>query len=113
MPSLTTQRQPTKILKKLATKPSINNNNSNNNSTSNPHSIEPTIHSTAPKKSKNSRVVTRTRRVQPIERDENGQPKLPQQIGVLKVLELGKIITDRPSFHNERYIFPVGYTVSR
>jgi hypothetical protein len=60
-----------------------------------------------------SRIVSKTRRVQPIERDETGHPKLPQQIGVLTVVDLGKIKTDRDSFHNERYIFPVGYTVKR
>lgn len=71
-----------------------------------------TNHTTA-RRSKTAPVVTKTRRVQPVERDANGNPILPQQIGVLKVLNLGKIVTDRPNFHNERYIFPVGYTVSR
>ncbi|KAI7898377.1 F/Y-rich N-terminus-domain-containing protein [Cokeromyces recurvatus] len=79
-----------------------------------PHiSHEITTPSTPPKRSKMGRVSLKTRRVQPIERDADGKPKLPQQIGVLTVLNLGKIITDRPAFHNERYIFPVGYTVSR
>lgn len=68
---------------------------------------------TAPKRSKLTSLSVKTRRVQPIDRDEDGNPKLPQQIGVLTVLNLGTIVTDRPSFHNERYIFPVGYTVSR
>ncbi|GAA5796661.1 F/Y rich C-terminus-domain-containing protein [Helicostylum pulchrum] len=68
---------------------------------------------TAPKRSKLTSLSVKTRRVQPIDRDEDGNPKLPQQIGVLTVLHLGTIVTDRPSFHNERYIFPVGYSVSR
>ncbi|KAI8890421.1 hypothetical protein K501DRAFT_236686 [Backusella circina FSU 941] len=72
-----------------------------------------TVASAPPKRSKMSRIVSKTRRVQPIERDETGHPKLPQQIGVLTVVDLGKIKTDRDSFHNERYIFPVGYTVKR
>ncbi|KAF7724755.1 hypothetical protein EC973_000783 [Apophysomyces ossiformis] len=72
-----------------------------------------TVASAPPKRSKISRIAVKTRRVQPIERDDNGQPKLPQQIGVLTVLSLGKIVNDRDTFHNERYIFPVGYTVSR
>ncbi|KAI9469701.1 MAG: F/Y-rich N-terminus-domain-containing protein [Benjaminiella poitrasii] len=76
-------------------------------------SHEITTPSTPPKRSKMGRISLKTRRVQPIERDIDGKPKLPQQIGVLTVLKLGKIITDRPAFHNERYIFPVGYTVSR
>ncbi|KAI9494033.1 F/Y rich C-terminus-domain-containing protein [Zychaea mexicana] len=72
-----------------------------------------TVASAPPKRSKLSRLPTKTRRVQPIDRDEQGQPRLPQQIGVLTVLDLGKIVSDRDTFHNERYIFPVGYTVSR
>lgn len=67
----------------------------------------------APKRTKLTRMSVKTRRVQPIDRDIHGKPKLPQQIGVLTVLNLGTIVTDRPTFHNERYIFPVGYTVSR
>lgn len=72
-----------------------------------------TVASAPPKRSKFARIPVKTRRVQPIERDEHGQPKLPQQIGVLTVQSLGKIVSDRDTFHNERYIFPVGYTVSR
>lgn len=71
------------------------------------------VASAPPKRSKMSRIAVKTRRVQPIERDEHGQPKLPQQIGVLTVLSLGRIVYDRDTFHNERYIFPVGYTVRR
>lgn len=29
------------------------------------------------------------------------------------ILSLGKIVTDRPGFHNERYIFPAGYKATR
>ncbi|KAI8343834.1 F/Y-rich N-terminus-domain-containing protein [Blakeslea trispora] len=72
-----------------------------------------TVASAPPKRSKINRVNIKTRRVQPIERDSEGKPILPQQIGVLTVLNLGTIITDRDTFHNERYIFPVGYTVRR
>lgn len=72
-----------------------------------------TVASAPPKRSRINRINVKTRRVQPIERDINGNPVLPQQIGVLTVLNLGKIITDRDTFHNERYIFPVGYTVRR
>ncbi|KAI8365682.1 F/Y-rich N-terminus-domain-containing protein [Choanephora cucurbitarum] len=72
-----------------------------------------TVASAPPKRSKINRVNVKIRRVQPIERDDEGNPILPQQIGVLTVLSLGTIITDRDTFHNERYIFPVGYTVRR
>ncbi|CEP14767.1 hypothetical protein [Parasitella parasitica] len=65
------------------------------------------------KRSKLTPQSMKTRRVQPLERDSKGYPKLPQQIGVLTVHHLGTIVTDRPNYHNERYIFPVGYSVSR
>lgn len=72
-----------------------------------------TVVSAPPKRSKINRINIKTRRVQPIERDQFGHPKLPQQIGVLTVLNLGTIKKDVDTFHNERYIFPVGYTVKR
>ncbi|KAI7884833.1 hypothetical protein K492DRAFT_157982 [Lichtheimia hyalospora FSU 10163] len=75
-----------------------------------------TVSSAPPKRSRVVRNVmnnSKTRRVQPVERDEQGNVKLPQQIGVLTVVSLGKIVHDRDTFHNERYIFPVGFTVQR
>jgi hypothetical protein len=78
-----------------------------------PSVAETTVPSAPPKRSKISRVKARRRRVQPIERDEYGNPKLPQQIGVLTVVNLGRIETKRGTFHNERYIFPIGYSVKR
>lgn len=72
-----------------------------------------TVASAPPKRSKMSKAVVKTRRVQPVERDEHGNVRLPQQIGVLTVISLGKIVYDRDTFHNERYIFPVGFTVQR
>ncbi|KAI7905607.1 F/Y-rich N-terminus-domain-containing protein [Cokeromyces recurvatus] len=62
----------------------------------------------APKKQRTSR-----RRRLTIPRDENGKVKLPFQIASLNVLSLGKIEYERPGFHNDRYIFPIGYTVER
>jgi hypothetical protein len=115
-----------KVLKILANKPSSSSLPSPSlpYRRSNQHHLTPTsdaqlVHSSEPapitpaKRSKLTRFSVKTRRVQPIERNADGSPKLPQQIGVLTVLNLGTIVTDRPSFHNERYIFPVGYTVSR
>lgn len=75
-----------------------------------------TVSSAPPKRSRvvrNPMNHTKARRVQPVERDEQGNVKLPQQIGVLTVVSLGKIVHDRDTFHNERYIFPVGFTVQR
>jgi hypothetical protein len=108
-----------KILKRLANKPnsslpslSLQYHRSNQHDATLVHSSEPTP-IVPSKRSKLTRFSVKTRRVQPIERNADGSPKLPQQIGVLTVLNLGTIVTDRPNFHNERYIFPIGYTVSR
>ncbi|KAG0828116.1 hypothetical protein G6F29_007809 [Rhizopus arrhizus] len=48
-----------------------------------------------------------------IPRAEDGSIQLPVQIASLKVIDLGRIEYERPSFHNERYIFPIGYTAER
>lgn len=66
-----------------------------------------------PKRSKKPPIARNIRRVQPVERDEHGNYKLPAQVGILLVHQLGYIVPDRESFHNERYIWPVGFTVSR
>lgn len=41
--------------------------------------------------------------------DGDGRPILPLSLGVLTLLELGRVVTDRPEFHNKRYIWPVGF----
>ncbi|KAI8991569.1 F/Y-rich N-terminus-domain-containing protein [Mycotypha africana] len=101
------------IINKLNTTHTTSKTTTNDESPSSLRLIT-TIPSAPPKRSKiNTLKIQKVRRVQPIERDEHGKPKLPQEIGVLTVHSLGKIINDRPAYHNERYIFPVGYTVSR
>jgi chromodomain-helicase-DNA-binding protein 7 len=46
--------------------------------------------------------------------DDHGAPVLPMHIGLTALLlDLGHIVTDRPGFHNERYIFPAGFKSSR
>jgi hypothetical protein len=62
---------------------------------------------------RNRRVITEVRKVHPIPRDIHGAPVLPIQIGILTLINLGQIVFDRDTFHNERYIWPVGYTVKR
>ncbi|CAO0799603.1 unnamed protein product [Mucor circinelloides] len=108
--------------KKFANKPTLSSphrQSTNNAATTDSNTNMPTInmpphpHPPPHKRSKLTPQSVKTRRVQPIERDAQGRPKLPQQIGVLTVHRLGTIVTDRPNYHNERYIFPVGYSVSR
>ena len=48
-----------------------------------------------------------------IPRDRDGQIRLPFQIASLNIISLGQVEYDRPNFHNERYIFPIGYTAER
>nr|CAG8448156.1 8589_t:CDS:2 [Entrophospora candida]CAG8450477.1 10519_t:CDS:2 [Entrophospora candida] len=56
---------------------------------------------------------TKTMKVQYVEKDGEGNYKLPVQVGILTVLDLGHVVYDREAFHNDRYIFPVGYTIRR
>jgi len=53
------------------------------------------------------------RRAQHVDTDENGNAILPIRLGVMTLHSLGKVVYDRDTFHNERYIFPVGYTLTR
>ena len=65
------------------------------------------------KKRRQLEISSRVRSVQPVPRDDDGNYILPIQVGILTVLNLGHVVWDRDSFHNERYIWPVGYTVQR
>ncbi|KAJ2779174.1 hypothetical protein H4R18_004153 [Coemansia javaensis] len=58
-------------------------------------------------------IATKVRSVQPVPRDRSGNYEMPVQVGVLMVIRLGRVVWDRDAFHNERYIWPVGYTVQR
>ncbi|XP_060035829.1 transforming growth factor beta regulator 1 isoform X2 [Erinaceus europaeus] len=51
--------------------------------------------------------------VQPIALDPSGRPVFPIGLGGLTVYSLGEIITDRPGFHDENTIYPVGYCSTR
>lgn len=57
--------------------------------------------------------VIKPRRVQPIPRDENGQFIVPVQVGIFTILSLGKVDYRRPSFHTNRYIYPIGFKIQR
>ncbi|KAI9025440.1 F/Y-rich N-terminus-domain-containing protein [Hyaloraphidium curvatum] len=55
----------------------------------------------------------KAKRVQAVPRDEHGRPRLPARVGQFTVYALGTVVTDRDAFHSARYVFPVGYRVSR
>lgn len=76
-------------------------------------SVQTTNPNNSSKKRRQRTLNDRVRKVQPLPKDEHGSYVLPVQIGVLTVHHLGEIVYDRDSFHNERYIWPVGYKVSR
>lgn len=58
-------------------------------------------------------IASKIRSVQPVPCDMNGNYVMPVQVGILTVLCLGKVMWDHNAYHNERYIWPVGYTVQR
>ncbi|PVU91959.1 hypothetical protein BB561_004094 [Smittium simulii] len=62
---------------------------------------------------RNIDMNSKIRSVQPVEKNINGDYVLPVQVGILTVLSLGKVIYNPSNFHNERYIWPVGYMVQR
>ncbi|XP_030622818.1 transforming growth factor beta regulator 1 [Chanos chanos] len=51
--------------------------------------------------------------VQPIPLDSSGRPVFPIVLGGLTIYSLGEIITDRPHFHDESAIYPVGFCSTR
>ena len=67
---------------------------------------------TKPKRLKAHTVTTRTASIPTVPRDKKGNPVLPLNVGIMTVLNLGEVCM-REHFHTERYIFPVGYEVTR
>ncbi|KAF9084794.1 hypothetical protein BGX29_002344, partial [Mortierella sp. GBA35] len=57
--------------------------------------------------------LAKARKVQILERDEQGNVKLPVTVGIITILNIGYVVYDREAFHNDRYIWPVGYKMSR
>ena len=57
-------------------------------------------------------VTTKSFNIPMVPRDEKGKPMLPLNVGIMTVINLGELCM-REHFHTERYIYPVGYEVSR
>lgn len=51
--------------------------------------------------------------VQPIPLDFTGRPVFPIVLGGLTVHSLGEVVSDRPDYHTEDFIFPVGFCSTR
>lgn len=65
-----------------------------------------------PKRLKAHTVTTRSFSIPMVPRDKKGKPMLPLNVGIMTVINLGEVCM-REHFHTERYIFPVGYEVTR
>ncbi|KAF8812915.1 hypothetical protein BYT27DRAFT_7220736 [Phlegmacium glaucopus] len=65
-----------------------------------------------PKRLKAHTVTTRSFNIPMVPRDKKGKPMLPLNVGIMTVINLGEVCM-REHFHTERYIFPVGYEVTR
>lgn len=65
-----------------------------------------------PKRLKAHTVTTKSFSIPMVPRDKKGKPMLPLNVGIMTVISLGDVCM-REHFHTERYIFPVGYEVTR
>ena len=57
-------------------------------------------------------ITTKSINIPVVPRDKKGHPMLPLNVGIMTVIKLGDVCL-REHFHTERYIFPVGYEVTR
>jgi len=64
-------------------------------------------------KPKRKKPGTAVKKVQPIYLDDSGIPLFPITLGTLRVFDLGEILPNKPGFHSERYIWPVGFCSTR
>ena len=65
-----------------------------------------------PKRLKAHTVQSKSFSIPMVPRDKQGRPLLPLNVGIMTVHNLGEVCM-REHFHTERYIFPVGYEVTR
>ncbi|KIK69814.1 hypothetical protein GYMLUDRAFT_525405 [Collybiopsis luxurians FD-317 M1] len=64
------------------------------------------------KRIKSNPVPSKSYNIPTVPRDSHGLPLLPLNVGIMTLMSLGSICF-RQKFHSERYIFPVGYEVTR
>ncbi|KAG9308865.1 hypothetical protein JVU11DRAFT_11324 [Chiua virens] len=65
-----------------------------------------------PKRLKAHTVTSKSYSIPTVPRDKKNRPLLPLIVGIMTVVNLGEVCM-REHFHTERYIFPVGYEVTR
>ncbi|XP_078697949.1 transforming growth factor beta regulator 1-like [Branchiostoma floridae x Branchiostoma belcheri] len=71
-------------------------------------STKPSTSSSAKKKKDSGKKFVR-----PIPLDPTGRPIFPVTLGELTVYSLGDVVVDRAEFHNEKFIWPVGFCSTR
>uniref|UniRef100_A0A182UT59 INO80 complex subunit E N-terminal domain-containing protein n=1 Tax=Anopheles merus TaxID=30066 RepID=A0A182UT59_ANOME len=57
--------------------------------------------------------AAKKQRTQSIPVDQSGHPSYPVTIGDFTVHSLGEVVSDRPAYHTECTLYPIGYTVTR
>ncbi|KAF8787216.1 Chitotriosidase-1 like protein [Argiope bruennichi] len=72
-----------------------------------------TVEEGAKPKPKRRKVPADKRLVTPIPLDVAGRPIFPIVLGSLTIHSLGVIVSDRPGYHTEQCIYPVGFCSSR
>ncbi|KAI0074043.1 hypothetical protein K474DRAFT_1602218, partial [Panus rudis PR-1116 ss-1] len=65
-----------------------------------------------PKRLKAHTVTSKNYSIPTVPRDKQGRPLLPLNVGIMTIINLGEVCK-REHFHTERYIFPIGYEVTR
>ncbi|KAI9302412.1 F/Y-rich N-terminus-domain-containing protein, partial [Cunninghamella echinulata] len=60
-----------------------------------------------------SQQVAAIRTYYEVDKDQHGKYILPVEIDSWTVVDLGTVVYDRPAYHNQRYVYPVGYTVRK
>lgn len=93
--------------KKTIIKKRSNSNDATTSDTSNSKNRSSMV-----KRSK-STLLQKRKIIQKIPLDSTGQPIFPIAMGNFTMHALGEIVFDRPGFHTESSIYPVGYTISR
>ncbi|KAI8987455.1 F/Y-rich N-terminus-domain-containing protein [Mycotypha africana] len=78
-----------------------------------PLSVATPTSALAPAPSQQQHISTAVRTYYEVDKDRNGNYILPVEIDSWTVIDLGTVVYDRPAYHNQRYIYPVNYTVKK
>lgn len=62
---------------------------------------------------KNQDQPRRNKRMVEVQRDRYGNVIFPIPLGALTIHSLGKVVYDRPNYHTDKYLWPVGYKSTR